>query len=133
MVILVYELRCFPLESECKATHEVSAVLVMGNSRRKAPEEGIAEQRKRRIRIGRHVTCISPKRKMPRQCILHAAANAEGKIQPCRVAPAIEFMGKAHAPCEVGPPLVLFSENRKERPELILIYGRIVSFPIGRA
>ena len=89
---------CFPLESECQAPYEVSAVLVIGYFRSVAAVEGAAVCRQGRIRIGRHVTCISPERKMPRQCILHAAANAEGKIEPRRVAPTIEFVREAQPP-----------------------------------
>src|SRR5260370_14668656 len=124
-VIPVCARRCFLVESECKATHEVSAMLVMGNFRRIAPEEGIAVQRKRRIRIGRHVTCISSKADMPGDFVFHSATNTVRKIHSRRVASAVEFMRKAHAPCEVWPPLVLFSENRKERSKLILVYARI--------
>src|SRR5215469_14963272 len=118
------------LEVERQPPDEIPAMLVLRHLRSVAAEKRIAVGRQAGIRIGRHVACVSPKRKVAGQPIFYAAANAVGKIHTCRVATAVELVGEAQAPSEVGPPLVLIAEKHVKDAKLILIHGRIVSLPI---
>ena len=116
------------LEFEDNASDEIAAVLVIGDFRGVAAEKRVAILCQGGIGIRRHVTRVAAQRDVPAEFILHATAEAVGKVRARRITTTVEFMGEAEASSGVGAEAVVHPEKHVQQSELVLVDGRIVSF-----